>query len=152
MFRRWLSACCLILLLNGCGSDDPAEELRNLIDEAEIAAEDRQTSYFRRLLSDAYSDAHGNDSDRMIDLIRGYFLTHQSVEIFTRVQTVDLIGTDVAEISVVAGVLGQRSGAAFLGGFEGQLYDLELEFVRRSGDWQVIGAGWERSLETWDND
>ena len=58
---------------------------------------------------------------------------------------------DVAVLDLVLLAL-ESQGAAFLGGLEGQLYDLELELVQRSGDWQLIGASWERSLETWDND
>ncbi len=151
MFIRWLLACAVLPLLNACGSDDSAAELRELIDSTEIAAEERQTSHFRGLLSARYTDVRGNDRERMIDIIRGYFLTHQSLEIILRIESIELTGIDAAEVSLLAGVLGQRAGASLLSGLDGRLYDLELELVEDGGDWQVIGARWERSLRVWDD-
>jgi len=152
MSARWPLVSFLVPILAACGSADSASELRELIETTEIAAEERQTSYFRGLLADRYTDGGGNDRERMIDIIRGYFLTHQSLEIVLRIESIELIGTDVAEVSLLAGVLGQRAGASLLSGLDGRLYDLELELVEEGGDWQVIGARWERSLETWGDD
>ncbi|HJP34938.1 MAG TPA: hypothetical protein QF901_03035, partial [Gammaproteobacteria bacterium] len=90
--------------------------------------------------------------DEMIDIVRGYFLMHPSLEVLTRIDTIELNGDDAAEISLLAGVLGQRAGASLLGGLDGRLYDLELELVQDSGEWQINGARWERSLEIWGGD
>lgn len=152
MSRCWPLVCSLLTILIACGSEDPNSELRELIERTEIAAEERETGHFRRLLSDSYIDVRGNDRDRMIDIIRGYFLTHQSLEVVTRIESIVLNGTDAAEVSLLAGLLGQREGASLLGGLDGRLYDVELELVREGGDWQIIGAGWERSLSSWDGD
>ena len=152
MSVRWPLVCFLVPILTACGAADPASELRDLIESTEMAAEERRTSHFRALLSESYTDARGNDRERMIDIVRGYFLTHQSLNVITRIESIELIGADVAEVSLVAGVLGQRAGASLLGGLEGQLYDLELELVRDGGDWRIIGARWKRSLEIWDGD
>ena len=152
MSIRWLLACSVLPLLNACGSDDPTAELRELIESTEIAAEERQTSHFRGLLSARYTDGRGNDRERMIDIIRGYFLTQQSLEVVTRINSIVLSGADAAEVTLLAGVLGQSAGASLLSGLDGRLYDLELELVQDGGDWQIIGAHWERSLQTWDGD
>ena len=37
-------------------------------------------------------------------------------------------------------------------GFDGRVYRLELELVENDGDWQIIGASWERSLEAFRGD
>ena len=150
MSRRWLLVGSLLTVLLACGSEDPNTELRELIERTEVAAEERETGHFRRLLSDRYTDPRGNNRERMIDIIRGYFLTHQSLEIVTRIESIVLNGTDAADVSLLAGLLGQREGASFLGGLDGRLYDVELELVREGGDWQIIGARWERSLASWD--
>ena len=94
-----------------------------------------------------YTDRRGNDRERVIATLRGYFLTHQSIEMVTRIESVSLSGTDAAEVVLHAGVLGRREGASLVGGLEGELYRIELELVNQDGDWQVIGAHWERSLE-----
>jgi hypothetical protein len=47
---------------------------------------------------------------------------------------------------VQAGLAGQRSGAALLGGLHGDLYRFRLELVNEDGDWRIIGAQWQRAL------
>ncbi len=141
-----VAACCISC---SSGSDEEAE-LRLLIDSAETAAEERQTGYFRSLLSESYADNRGNDYERMIDILRGYFLMHPSLEIVTRIDTIELLGADAAEISLLAGVVGQRAGGSLLGGVDGRLYDLDIELVRDGSNWQVIGATWDRALDSWE--
>ena len=152
MSRRWPLVCTVLTLLTACGSEDPNAELREFIERTEVAAEERDTGHFRRLVSDRYMDVRGNDRDRLIDIIRGYFLTHQSLEVVTRIESIVLSGADAAEVSLLAGLLGRRAGASLLGGFDGQLYNIELELIRDGGDWQIIGAGWERSQASWDGE
>lgn len=152
MSRRWPLACFVLTVLTACGSEDPNAELREFIERTEVAAEERDTGHFRGLVSDRYIDVRGNDRDRLIDIIRGYFLTHQSLEVVTRIESIVLSGADAAEVSLLAGLLGRRAGASLLGGFDGQLYDIELELIREGGDWQIIGARWERSQASWDGE
>lgn len=152
MSRRWPLVWSVLAVLTACESADPTSELRQLIESIEIAAEERDSGYFRGLLSEHYTDTRGNDRERLIDTIRGYFLTHQSIEVVTRIRSIALKGTDAAEVSLLAGLLGQRAGASSLSGYDGRLYDIELELVEKSGDWQIIGAQWERSLASWDGD
>lgn len=121
--------------------------IEQLIQETEIAAESRDTGHFRGLIADSYVDARGNDREQLINLIRGYFLTHQSIDVLSRTESVDMRGDDAAEIVVLAGVLARRPGEGLLEGFDGRLYRFELELVENDGDWQIIGADWERSLE-----
>jgi hypothetical protein len=139
-----------LMMLGACAAEDDNAALMRLVADAAAAAEARDTGFFRGLISERYSDARGNDRDRVIGMIRGYFLSHESVEVVTRVNAIALRGTDAAEMAVLAGILGQRAGARLLGGLDGRLYRLDLEFVREGGDWRIIGAQWERSLETWD--
>ena len=145
--HRILVVWWMLGALAACGSEDPDAALRALIDRAEVAAEERDTGFFRGVLSDRYADRRGNDRDRVIATLRGYFLTHQSIEMVTRVESVSLTGADAAEVVLHAGILGRREGASLIGGLDGELYRIELELINQSGDWQVIGANWERSLE-----
>ncbi len=150
MSRRWPLVCSVVTVLTACGSEDPNTELRELIERTEVAAEERDTGHFRALVSDRYIDVRGNDRERLIDIVRGYFLTHQSLEVVTRIESIVLSGADAAEVTLLAGMLGRRTGASLLGGLDGQLYDIELELIREGGDWQIIGARWERSQASWD--
>ena len=140
-------AWLLLVSVAGCGSQDPDAAIRELIDQGETAAEERDTGFFRSVLSVNYSDARGNDRDRLIAMLRGGFLTHESIEVVTRTESVALNGTDAAEVVMFAGVIGRRAGGSLIGGLDGQLYRIELELVNNGGDWEIIGANWERSLE-----
>ena len=137
----------LLGLVSACGSEGPEAAIRALIEGAEEAAESRETGFFRDILSESYVDARGNDRDRLISTLRGFFLTHDSIEIVTRIESIELSGSDAATATLHVGMLGSRAGASLIGGLDGELYRVELELVERGGDWQVIGARWERTLE-----
>jgi hypothetical protein len=135
------------LAVGACAADDPEATLVALIESAEAAAEARDTGYFRDLIAASYTDSRGNDRDRIIDVIRGYFFTNPRIDVVTRIEETELLGQDAARVVMLAGILGRREGVGVLGGFDGRLYRLELELVATGGDWQIIGARWERSLD-----
>ena len=136
----------LALCAAGCGSADPEAEILALLEAAEAAAEARDAGFFADLIGDAYRDARGNDRDELLRGVRGYFLAHQRIEIVARVDEVVLEGADAARAVVHAGMAGQRSGAALLGGLDADLYRFELELVIDGGEWRIIGAEWGRAL------
>jgi hypothetical protein len=144
--RRLLVPTLSVLLgasAGGCGSDDPEAELREFIAAAESAAEARDTGFFRDTISASYADRRGQRRDDVINVIRGVFITNASVEVITRIDTIELAGTDAAKVKLQAALVGKREGASVLD-VDGDLYDIELELVREGGDWRVIGADWER--------
>jgi hypothetical protein len=125
----------------GCGSDDPEAELRDFIAAAETAAEARDTGFFRDAISASYADRRGQRRDDVINVIRGIFLTNSTVEVMTRIETIELAGTDAAKVQLQAALVGKREGASLLD-VDGELNRMELELVRESGDWRVISADW----------
>lgn len=144
-YRHGVSA--LVLLLSACATEDPESALAQLIESAEVAAESRDTSFFRGAIAESYVDSRGNDRERIVNLIRGYFVTNQHIDVVARMQSVELHGSDAAEVVVLAGILGRRPGEGVLQGLDGRLYRLDLELVESGGAWRVIGASWERSLD-----
>lgn len=131
----------------GCGTAaDPQAEIVELLAAAEEAAEARDAGFFADLVGDAYRDARGNDRDELLRAMRGYFLANQRIEIVSRVDEVVLEGADAARAVVHAGMAGQRTGAALLGGVDADLYRFELELVNDGGEWRIIGAEWRRAL------
>ena len=140
-----LTAVLLATVIAGCSADDPEGEIRALLAAAEQAAEDRDTGFFRDLIGTSYRDARGNDREQVLNLVRGLFVANQRVEIVSRIDAVELEGTDAAHAIVYAGMLGQRAGAELLGGMTADLYRFELELVNDGGEWQIIGATWRRA-------
>jgi hypothetical protein len=144
--RRLLAPTLSALLgaaAGGCGSADPEAELRGLIAEAEIAAEARDTGFFRDTISASYADRRGQRRDDVINVIRGIFLTNATVEVINRIEAIELAGTDAAKVKLQAALVGKREGASLLD-VDGDLYRIELELAREGGDWRVISADWER--------
>lgn len=139
--------CWTLTLLVACGSEDPNTALRGLIEAAEVAAEDRDAGFFADVLSERYTDARGHDRDQLVALLRGYFFSHDSIEVVTRIDSITLNGTDAADVVVFAGIVGRRGGASLIEGLDGRLYRVELELIVEDGDWRIIGAGWARALE-----
>jgi hypothetical protein len=144
-YRQGVSA--LLLALSACTAQAPESALAQLIESAEAAAESRDTGFFRDVLAESYIDDRGNDRERMVDFLRGYFLANQQIDVVTRLQSVELQGRDAAEVVVLAGILGRRPAEGVLQGFDGRLYRLDLELIESGGNWRVIGASWERSLD-----
>lgn len=136
----WLAASAA-----ACGRPDAETELRELMAQAEQAAEERDGGFFRGVLDAGYRDARGHDRDAMLNLVRGYLLSHSNIEIISRVEAVTLSGVDAAQVVLHAAVVGQEAGRSFLGGVDGQMYRIELELVRDS-DWRVIGASYGPAL------
>jgi hypothetical protein len=134
------------VLVVSCGANDQEAEIRALLAAAEEAAEQRDVGFFGEALGAAYHDARGNDRDRLLRSIRGYFIANQRIEIVSRVDEIVLEGTDAARAIVHAGLVGQRAGAALIDGVEADLYRFELELVNDGGDWRIIGADYRRAL------
>jgi hypothetical protein len=128
------------------GSPDPTAQIRDLLAGAASAAEQRDTSYFRDLLGAAYRDADGNDREEMLRLIRGFFLTHGSVEVVSHIDSVELEGHDAARAVLHTGLISRRAGESLLRGTDGNLYRVELELVAQDGTWRVIGANWRSQV------
>ena len=140
-----LALASSLALVAGCSSSDPETEIRALLAAAEQAAEARDTGFFRAVIGSAYRDSRGNDRDQTVNMLRGLFVANQKVEIVSRIDSVELQGTDAARAIVHAGMVGQRAGASMLGGLNADLYRFELELVNDGGEWQIIGATVERA-------
>jgi hypothetical protein len=130
----------------GCSTSDPEAEIRALLSAAEDAAEARDGGFFADLIGPSYVDARGNDRAALVRAIRGYFLANQRVEVVSRIDAVTLEGGDAARATIHAGLVGQRAGAALIGGLDAELYRFDLELVRADGEWLIIGAAWRRAL------
>jgi len=145
MNRPFLAAALAAALVAGCGTSDPEAELRTLFAAAEEAAEARDAGFFGGLIGEAYRDSQGNDRGEVLRRLRGYFIANQRIEIVSRVDEVALQGGDAARVILHAGMLGQRAGQDLLSGVDADLYRFELELVNNGGDWQIIGANWNRA-------
>jgi len=135
-----------VALLGSCGIDDPEAEIRAVLAGAEAAAEARDVGFFRDLVGTAYRDSRGNDREQLLNLLRGYFIAHQKIEIVSRIDEIRFEGGETAHVVVHAGLAGRRAGEALLDGIGADLYRFEVELVDDDGEWRMIMAQWERAL------
>jgi hypothetical protein len=134
-----------LVVLGACSAELPDERLRRIVADGETAAEERNTSYFREIIAENYSDVRGNDRDRLLNTIRGVFLASNSIDVVLRVDSVNLLGDDAAEVVLEAAVLSSGPGRAIFG-FDGDFYRFELGFALLEDDWKLVRADWDRVL------
>jgi hypothetical protein len=133
-------------MATSCSTDDPAAQVRAVLSAAQAAAEARDIGFFRDFVGARYQDSRGNDREQLLNMLRGLFITHQKIEIVSRIDEIRLRGTDAAHAVVHAGLAGQRAGESLLGGLGGDLYRFEIELIDDGGEWRMIGAQWERAV------
>jgi len=127
------------VLIAGCSQSPPEEAIQARLDSAVAAVEERDTGYFRDLISDAFVDARGLSRDDAINRLRGLFLRYPRIRVISGFEEIQLRGEGAAQVVVTAGLSGDQGKP--LVGFSADLYRFELEFALEADDeWRVIGA------------
>jgi hypothetical protein len=121
----------------------PEAQVRATIAKAEAAAESKDIATLRALVSDRYTDDHGQDKRAIEGMLRYYFLRHQSIHLFTQIQSVTLPEQDRASAVVYVGMAAQPvASAEELARLRADLYRFEIQFAREDDAWRVQGAQW----------
>ena len=118
----------------------PEEEVRALVEEAEALAEDRDASALRDLVADDYADASGRDAAEVRNLLHAWLVAHPSVNLLTRIDSIELEGTELARVQVTIGMLGREAKGGSDWELAADVERLDIRLARDGGDWRVIGA------------
>ena len=131
----------MLLACAGCGpSSAPEEEIRALVDEAEAYAEARDAPALRELVADDYADAGGRDAAEVRNLLHGWLIAHPSVNLLTRIDSIELEGTELARVQVTIGMLGREARAESDWNLAADVERLDIRLARDGGDWRMIAA------------
>jgi hypothetical protein len=120
------------LLLMACASRTSDEEqLRELIDAMETAAEARDASDVLAHVAADYQDANGFDRTQLRSFLHGYFLAHPRLELLVDLGEFEFPADGLARVDVTVTSV--------------ELNDpdrgrLRVEFRRNRGEWQVSRA------------
>ena len=116
-----------------CGpSGTPEDELRALVDEAEALAESRDAGDYR--------DASGRDAPEVRNLLHAWLVAHPSVNLLTRIDSLELEGTELARLQVTVGMLGREATQDSDWDLAADVERLDLRLAREGGKWRVISA------------
>jgi len=142
LLRRGLAAAAAtVVLLAGCGRDEgPEARLRAVVADAEAAGEARSPRAVLRLLAPEFRAEDGADAATLERYLRGWFLAHPSVHLLTRIERLELLADDLAEMDVTVAMLGSEADASF--DLAADVYLVELTLARDGDDWRVTRAGW----------
>jgi len=133
------------MLAAGCGpAGTPEDGIRALVAAAEEAAEARDASALKDLVADDYQDPSGRSASDIRSYVHGWLIAHQSVHLITRVDSIELEGTEQARLAVTVGLLGREAASDSAWDLAGDVWRFDLRLARDGDDWRVIRAGWQQ--------
>jgi len=148
--RRWrrytslLPAIAVLLLLGACSDDEisPEEEIRQFIERGVEAAERRSVDDLGDLTHPDYRDQKGYNREQLGKLLQVYFLRHRDIHLFTRIDSIQLLADNHAEVKLHVAMAGSViSDITALRGLRAQIYRFELQLVKRD-EWLLQHAKW----------
>lgn len=132
IFTLCAAAMFAVISLSACGARSSDEQqVRELIADAEAAAEGRDAGDVLAFVAEDYEDANGFDKTRLRNFLRGYFLANPKIELLVNVRRLEFpaAGLAQAELSVTRLSLGDP-----------QRLELAVELRRTDGKWRVKRA------------
>jgi len=127
---KFLPLCCTVIFLAACGARSSDEEqVRELLDTAEAAAESRDASDVLDAIASDYTDSQGFDRAQLENFLRGYFLANPKIELLMSVQELQfpVEGLGRARLDITSLPAGDRAS-------------LRVEFRKEGGEWRVSRA------------
>lgn len=122
------------------GRQTPEQQVRAVVAAAEDAAERRDHADLMGLVSPAFRGARGEDAAEVSRWLRGYLVTHPSIEVVTRIHAIEFPYEDLARVRLTIGTLGSDLRSLDV---SADAQDVELELQREGGDWRITRAAWD---------
>lgn len=76
----------------------------------------------------------------MRGFLHAWLVAHPSVNLLTRIDSIELEGTELARVLVTVGMLGREANGDSGWDLAADIERLELRLAREGGDWRVIRA------------
>jgi hypothetical protein len=118
--------------------------MRALLDQLEVAAEQKNLRPLKEMVSEQYSDEHGNDRQAVVGLLAFHFLRHQSIHLLKRVTTIEFPESGRASVRVYVAMAGRPiPDVDALTGLRADLYCFDFR-LGEGGEhgWLVTRAAW----------
>lgn len=136
------------LLITACSRhrESPEDQIRSMIRNAAVAAEQKDLGTLRGIISETYADDQGQNKRAVEGLLRVHFLRNQSVHLFTRIGSVSLSQPGRGRAVVLVAMAGTPiTSEAELPALRADLHRFEIDVVREDKVWRVQRATWYRA-------
>lgn len=143
---RYSLLAALMTGLCGCAEESlgPEAELAAWLQAGEKYAEQRDIGALADMIDESYTDSRGNDRQALLQQLRLYGLTDGWRELVLDVESLQLGGSDAADIELMLHFADTGSNR----GFNAGRYNVKLELRRESdGEWTLLRAQWARAGE-----
>ena len=114
------------------------------MDDVEQLAEARDAGELRAMIADDYRDAGGRDASDIRNLLHAWLVAHPSVNLLTRIDSIELEGTEQARVQVTIGMLGREAKGDSDWDFAADIERLDIRLARDGDVWRVVGAAPQR--------
>lgn len=134
-----------LVTLTGCDdADSPEQQVRQIIEKMETAAESRDVGDLVQHLSAEYRDTNGMTTEEAARYARGYFVANQSIHLLTRIEQIEFPLPDEARARVLVGMVGRDADATSNWDLVADLYEFKLALRQEDGEWKISFAQWSR--------
>jgi hypothetical protein len=118
-------------------------QIRALLAEMELAAEEKDLRPLKAVVSEQYSDELGNDRQAIVGLLTYHFLRNQSIHLLTRVAAIELPEPERASVTTYVAMAGRPiPDANALTQLRANLYRFDFALEISGKRWQVTRAAW----------
>lgn len=139
LHRTWMIFALAVLA--ACGdAGSPEQQVRAVIDQMELAAENRDVSELTGHLSADYSDSSGRGAGELARYVRGYFIANQSIHLLTRIEQLEFPIEGEARAQVLVGMVGREAAATSQWDLAADLHTFNIALRREEGAWKVVFA------------
>ncbi len=146
-YRLVAIAAAALMLLPACGGPEqsPEARIRDLVERAEQAAEDRDLSVFKDSVADDYQDNHGYTRQTVLRLVQGMLLRNQNIHLLSVVRDVEVLENAARARVLVAMASRPLASTEALLNVRADLMRFDVELVLEGDDWVVRAVEWERA-------
>lgn len=142
--RRFLLAG-LVFLLASCSADDtdPESQLRQTIDQIQLAAEQKKLGELMANVNESYLDDSGQDWKQVRAAVQFQFIRNQKIYTLKLIKSIEITDDEHAQAAVLVAMAGRPiDGISALTGLKADLIRFNLTFMNADG-WKLTSARWQ---------
>jgi hypothetical protein len=134
----------LATALFGCGeAPTPEQEVREVLEALEAAAEGGQAGDFAELVSASYADPYGHDREKLRAFVAFHVMqSGRGREVIVRVRDVQFPERERAAVTLAVGLAGAGSRLS------AEVYAVDMDLAREHDAWRISWAQWRAAPAT----